>query len=68
MIWERLVIFWLCDEISRNFQGKNQFFQMRAFSGHRAAQNSDGRLAHELCSVPPGRAQREAQGYVGFVG
>ena len=32
----------------------------------RAAQNLDGRLAHELCSVPPGRAQREPQGYAGL--
>ena len=32
----------------------------------RAAQNSDGRLAHEQCSVPPGRAQREPQGYAGL--
>ena len=32
----------------------------------RAAQNSDGRLASLLCSVPPGRAQREPQGYAGL--
>ena len=38
------------------------FLGVRQYICARAAQNSDGRL----CSVPPGRAQREPPGYAGL--
>ena len=43
----------------RSFNLLNQYISARA------AQNFDG-PSLTLCSVPPGRAQREPQGYVGL--
>ena len=55
---------WPLSQLSEGMRprGATHFMLLNQYICARAAQNSDGRLAH----VPPGRAQREPQGYAGL--